>query len=346
MPAEIHFTLGPACRAPEVLGDLLRADVDACRFNLSHFATAELTAAFELVRAAARELGLTLKLGADLRGRKLRLGPLAGGALRLKAGDHFCLHPVAFDSEALVEGAAATVGYPELGRIATAGDLVLLDDAAMRLRVDKAEAEQVRCVVDVGGTLTERSGFNLPGRAIALPALSQKDHADLDALAALEPDFVYLSYVESPSDIDELRVALTRRGLTVPIVAKIERAAALEAIDGIAGVADVLCLARGDLGVEVPQASLLEAERAVAAAARSAGKPLLLAGEVLASMVSGSRPLRAEAIDVALAQELGVSGYVLSDETAVGHDPAAAIRALRELTGAAAAATAVAAMTD
>ncbi len=223
------------------------------------------------------------------------------------------------------------VNCPTLGEIARPGDEILLDDGALRLHVETVTREAVTCVVAVGGALPERSGFNLPGRAIALPPLTVKDEADLDALATVRPDFVYLSYVETAGDIRALREALARRRLTVPIIAKIERAVALDHIAEIASAVDALCLARGDLGVEVSLPRLPYAQREVVAAAHAAGTPLLLAGEVMLTLVGRSTPSRAELTDIVVAVEQGCAGFVLSDETAIGCDPVAAVRWLRDV---------------
>ena len=202
------------------------AGSDACRINLSHTRTAELPELFARVRRAASAAGLPLRTGADLRGRKLRIGPLLTGAIHLDAGQPFNLIPVASDVEAPGGVQRASVNCPTLGHIVAPGDPILLDDGAIGLRVEHASADQVRCVVEVGGELPGRSGFNLPTRRLSLPALTAKDEADLDALARVQPDFVYLSYVEVAEDVLELRHLLARRKLTIPIIAKIERARA------------------------------------------------------------------------------------------------------------------------
>lgn len=331
MEPEIHFTLGPACQAEAELGAVLAAPVRVCRLNLSHAEASTLPDSFDRVRRAAERVGRSVRIGADLRGRKMRVGPLPGGEILLEAGAPFELRPVGTDEETPGSAESASVNCPSLAGLARAGDEVLLDDGALRLRVESVGEEAVRCEVVVGGPLPERSGFNLPGRAIDLPALTAKDEADLDALAPLAPDLVYLSYVERAEDVAHLRRALEVRGLRIPIVAKIERAVAVENAAAIAEAADALCLARGDLGVEVDLPRLPAVQRRVVAAAREAQTPILLAGEVLWTLVSRPVPSRAELTDVATAVEQGFSGFVLSDETAVGRDPAGAVRWLHRL---------------
>jgi len=334
MNPEIHFTLGPASWPSHVLQAILEAGVAACRINLSHTRPGQIAAWFSHVRAIATRVGRPLRIGADVRGRKLRIGPLPGGQIELAPGQPFRLIPVDTSDEVMGDAYRVSVNYPELGRIVLQGDAILLDDGALRLRVESARDEEVQCTVEIGGVLPERSGVNVPGRHITLPALTMKDRRDLDALAPLRPDFVYLSYVETADDITLLRRELARRGLHIPIVAKIERAVALEHIEEIARSADALCLARGDLGVEVPLPRLPYVQRQVIAAARRMGTPALLAGEVMFSLVSRQTPYRAEVTDVVVALEQGYRGFVLSDETAVGCDPAGAVRWLHRIAAA------------
>ena len=333
MKAQIHFTLGPSLLgSPSALEDVIIAGSDACRINLSHTRVAELPDLFSQVRRAALATGRSVRTGADLRGRKLRIGPLSTGTIQLDPGQSFDLIPVASDLESPGNIQRASVNCPTLGEIVAPGDLVLLDDGAISMRVENARADQVQCVVEIGGELPERSGFNLPTRRIRLPAITAKDESDLDALAHLQPDFVYLSYVEAAEDILELRQSLTRRKLKIPIVAKIERAVALDHLEEIAAVSDALCIARGDLGVEVQLARLPYVQRQIVSAARQSQTPVFLAGEVLLTLVGRSVPSRAEATDVFVATEQGVAGFVLSDETAVGWNPTGAVQWLRRMT--------------
>ena len=323
---EVHFTLGPASWSGPVLQEIIAAGAAACRINLSHIQPAQLRDWITWVRAAAQAAGRSIRIGLDLRGRKLRIGPLPGGRITLSPGQRFHLLPVDVHAEAPGGPDHASVNWPTLGQTAQPGDVILLDDGLIRLRVEAAVDGQVTCLVERGGPLPERSGFYLPGRQVTLPPLTPKDEADLDALASLQPDFVYLSYVETGEDLPRLREALARRGLSIPVVAKIERAIALQHLTEIAQAADALCLARGDLGVEVPLPELPLIQRRVIAVARRAGTPALLAGEVMYSLVHRHVPTRAELTDMAVALEQGYAGFVLSDETAIGRDPIAAVR--------------------
>lgn len=327
----LQCTLGPALADDSVLSETVAAGATACRINLSHCRADDLAGAFGRIRAAAARCAKKFTIGADLRGRKLRIGPLPDGAVELIENDQFRLVPVAVDAEQLGSAQSASVNCPVLGTTVRAGDAIVLDDGMLRLRVEAASADEVRCRVERGGRLPERSGLAIPGRAIELPALTVKDLVDLDALSLLRPDFVYLSFCETAADVQLLRAELARRGLSIPIVAKIERAVAVDHIVDIVQTADAICVARGDLGVEVPLFELPAAQRRVMSAARAAAKPALVAGEVLYSMVSSrSRPTRAEVTDVMVALEQGAAGFVLSDETAVGRWPVATVRWLRE----------------
>ncbi len=326
----IHFTFGPACSDPEVLGPLLqRAPI--CRLNLSHMDPAALPDRVKAIRQLARELNVELQLGCDLRGRKLRIGPLDSGQVELRAGEPFALRPVAVDAETPGDATGASLNCPGIALQMHAGDCVLLDDGAVELRVERVQTEALHCVVVVGGTLPERSGCHLPGVALDLPPLTPFDLACLDALAGEPPDFFYLSFVERAADLAQLRQELATRGLQRPIIAKIERAAALPELEAIAASADQLCLARGDLGVELGLGRLPAAQRQVAELAHRVGTPLLLAGETLLTTVHRPQPSRAELTDLSVAIAQGMAGVVLSDETAVGVDPLAAVTWLQRL---------------
>lgn len=329
MRPEIHFTVGPASWAETTLREIVRAGATACRINLSHMRPEELPGAIERVRRVAQQLGVSLPIGVDLRGRKLRIGPLPGGAVTLRAGQRFDLIPVSVDEERPGGLDRASVNCPTLADIVQPGDQVLLDDGGLRLEVVEAAADRVICHVLAGGPLPERSGFNLPGRSLSLPPLTPKDQRDLQAAQRAGVDFVYLSYAETAQDITATREALRRHGLDVPIVAKIERAVALEHVEALARAADAICLARGDLGVEVPLPELPHVQRLVAK--RAQGARALLAGEVLYSMVHRPYPSRAELTDVVTAVEQGFVGVVLSDETAMGAHPVDAVRWLRQI---------------
>ncbi len=332
MSPEIHFTLGPASWPRDVLQSIVAAGAQACRINLSHTTPGDLPRWFDHVRAAAREAARPIQLGADLRSRKLRIGPLSTGEIHLAPAQTFDLVPVGYAQELVGDEREASVNCPTLGKIAMPGDALCLDDGAIRLRVIRVDARRLQCYVEVGGVLPERSGFNIPGQAVEVPALTAKDHADLDVLAKLAPDFLYLSYVEQAQDVVEVREAWRQKGGgRIKVIAKIERAVALDHLQAIAKEADALCIARGDLGVEVDLPRLPAVQAEIVACASKAGAPVLLAGEVLFTLVSRPLPARAELTGVAVAIKQGCTGFVLSDETAVGCNPAGAVAWLRRI---------------
>jgi pyruvate kinase len=332
MSPEIHFTLGPASWPQEVLQRIMAAGAQTCRINLSHITSGGLPRWFAHVRAAAREAARPIQLGADLRSRKLRIGPLSTAKIHLAPAQTFDLVPVEYAQELLGNEREASVNCPALGEMAMPGDAVYLDDGAIRLRVIRVAARRLQCCVEVGGVLQERSGFNIPHKAVEVPALTAKDYADLDVLVKLAPDFLYLSYVEQAQDVVEVREAWKKKGGgRIKVIAKIERALALEHLPAIAAEADALCIARGDLGVEVDLPRLPAVQAEIVACASQVGVPVLLAGEVLFSLVSRPLPARGELTDVAVAIKQGCTGFVLSDETAVGGDPAGAVAWLRRI---------------
>lgn len=325
MKRHVHATIGPACRQGRALKEFLHAGVDVLRVNMSHEAAQDMAGLIADVHAHRPDL----PIGADIRGRKLRIGPLPKGKVLLEAGDFFTFLPM--EEECMGGPLHASVNYPALGCALSPGAKVYLDDGAYVLTVCETAADRVLCVVDKGGELPERSGFNLPGHLHRLPCLTGKDYRDLDLLSGLPVSLLYLSFVETAQDIRDLRNAQKERGMSLPVIAKIERSVAVDNIGGIAQAADGLCIARGDLGVEVPLVLLPSIQRKIVEAAKKAGKPVYLAGEVLFSLIHRTVPFRAEVTDVVTALEQGVDGFILSDETAVGIDPANALKALHSL---------------
>ncbi len=331
MSIEIHATLGPTSFDDAVICDLLVSGASVIRLNLSHCPREGLPALIARVRQHSQATNCPVRIGADIRGRKLRVGPLTGGLAVLEAGQSFDLVCVAEGEELPGDDQTAWVSHPLLATAVPLGSDVLLDDGAIRLHVLKTHGNRIECRILVGGVLPERSGINVPAVPLSLPPLTTKDLADLDVIAQLPVDFLYLSYVESGEDIIRLREVLTQRDCDLPVVAKIERQVAVAHLKEIAQSADAICLARGDLGVEVPLADIPFVQRSAVEQTHAAGKPFILAGEVLYAMVGRQIPARAELTDVAVAVEQGVDGFILSDETAVGVAPAVAVRTLRGL---------------
>jgi pyruvate kinase len=323
---KIVATLGPASDNPEVVDELVLAGVDVFRLNFSHGTHESHARSAERIRAAARKADHSVAILQDLSGPKIRTGRLAGGRpvvltpgarLRIEIGDG--------------EGEPGRV-FTEFEGLATsvsAGDRLLLDDGRIELEVVAAAARGVDTVVVNGGTLGEQKGINAPGVPLAGSALTPKDRADLEYGVRLGVDFVAMSFVQRAQDVIDARSALEAAGAgALPIIAKIERPAALECIDQILDVCDGIMVARGDLGLEVPLERVPRIQKDLTRRARARGLPVIVATQVLESMRQEPRPTRAEVSDAANAVDQGVDAIMLAGETAVGHFPVRAVRTL------------------
>jgi pyruvate kinase len=325
MKAQIHATLGPASWQEQVLEGLLKSGIYALRINMSHMEHEKLCTLFNRIRALAPHV----ELFADIRGRKLRIGPLPGGGVTLVEGEMFTLIPM--KGEEMGTERSASVNYPGMAQVLRPGDYIILDDGAIRFNVEKIEKYQLICRVVRGGKLTDRCGVNTPKRQLSLPALTSKDYTDLDLLSTMPLDGVYLSFAETARDIMLLRDAMKQRNMHQPIMAKIETQVAIDNLHDLIASSDGICLARGDLGVEIPMQELPYMQRNIIASAKEAGKPFILAGEVLYSLLKRHEPFRAELMDIITAIEQGAAGFILSDETAIGVDPLNAVTVLKIL---------------
>ena len=307
---KIIATIGPAQDPSGALERLLDTGVDILRVNLSHAGPREQAARVRRARAHRPDIAVLV----DLAGPKLRLADLPA-ELVVKEGDLLTL------------GAGGVpVGDPSLYQRVHVGDPIYIADGTIDLVATDVAADSVTCRVRVGGTLRSRKGINLPRDTSSLPALTDKDRADLANLDVLGPDFVAISYVRHERDIAEART-LTR----LPLVAKIEKQQALERLDAIVAATDAIMVARGDLGVEIPIERVPATQKRIIRAANRAGRPVITATQMLMSMVSSPLPTRAEVTDVANAVLDGTDAVMLSEETAVGHDPAGAVNMMIRL---------------
>jgi pyruvate kinase len=307
---KIIATIGPAQDPPGALERLLEAGVDVLRVNLSHASPREQAA--RVLRARAHRPDLAVL--ADLAGPKLRLGVLPE-PVRVATG------------ETVVIGAGGLpVGDPSLFHRVEVGDPVFIADGTLDLVVEERAADRLICRVRVGGVITSRKGINLPRDGSSLPALTDKDRADLREIDVLAPDFVAISYVRHERDIADARL-LTK----LPICAKIEKQQALERLDAIAEAADAIMVARGDLGVEIPIERVPSTQKRIIRTANRLGRPVITATQMLVSMVTNPLPTRAEVTDVANAVLDGTDAVMLSEETAIGHDPPAAVQMMARL---------------
>lgn len=319
-------TLGPASASPKMVRGMASAGVTIFRLNASHGTEQDHARAVEIVRDAEDAVGRTLAILGDLPGPKVRLGTLSPNPFRFQPGRAFRLRA---EGEGDEEGAATT--YPELAYDLREGDRILLADGAVELVVTAIEGADVVAECVQGGTAYSGQGINVPAERLGLPAVTDRDRRALATMLELGVDLVAQSFVREASDIEELRDAMGERAL--PIVAKIETKPAVERIDRILEVADGLMVARGDLGVELPMEEIPLLQKDLLRAARRAGRPCIVATQMLESMIRAPRPTRAEATDVANAVLDGADAIMLSGETAIGDHPfvatSAAIRIAR-----------------
>jgi pyruvate kinase len=312
---KIVCTIGPASASPDLIDRLVAAGMDAARLNFSHGAHEEHAERAQLLRDAQKRAGRPLALIADLQGPKLRIGELES-PLMLVEGDE-----VAVTSEANGDGRTIPVSPPVLQQVLLPGHDLLIDDGRVRLRVDEVDGVRARATVLVGGPVESHKGVNLPGISVPVPSLTEKDLRDLEFALGLGVDYVALSFVRSAEDCRGLRENLQAADSNALIIAKIEKAEALEQLDEIASAADALMVARGDLGVEIGPAAVPLVQKRIILTALDHGKPAITATQMLESMVRHPEPTRAEASDVANAVLDGTSALMLSGETAVGTYP-------------------------
>ncbi|TCJ38717.1 pyruvate kinase [Parafrankia sp. BMG5.11] len=315
--AKIVCTLGPATNSPEMVRALVDAGMDIARLNFSHGTHEQHAAAYALVREAAAAAGRSVGILADLQGPKIRLGRFADGGVTLLPGQHFTvtIRDVLGDQEQV------GTTYPGLTRDVAAGDTILVDDGRLNLRIDGVEDTDVRTTVVIGGKVSDNKGMNIPSAALTVPALSEKDADDLRFALELGVDMIALSFVRSAEDYAAVRSIMDEAGIRVPVLAKIEKPQAVDELDGIIEAFDGLMIARGDLGVELPLEDVPLVQKRAVSQARERAKPVIVATQVLESMVSAPRPTRAEASDCANAVLDGADAIMLSAETSVGAYP-------------------------
>jgi pyruvate kinase len=325
--AKIVCTIGPATQSLEQIQALVDAGMDVARINRSHGDQEAHAQVYRNVRAAAQASGRSVAVLVDLQGPKIRLGTFAEGKHHLEVGDTFTI--TTEDVVGTKELVSTT--FQGLPGDVRPGDPILIDDGKVLVRVQEVDGPRVVTRVEVPGPVSDHKGLNLPGVAVSVPALSAKDEDDLRWALRLGTDFVALSFVRSAADYDDVRRIMTEEGRTVPVVAKIEKPQAVDNLAEIVQAFDGIMVARGDLGVELPleQVPLVQ-KRAVELARRNA-KPVIVATQVLESMISNPRPTRAEASDCANAVLDGADAVMLSGETSVGEYPIEAVRTMARI---------------
>lgn len=317
--AKIIATLGPASSGPEVIRALFEAGADVFRFNFSHGSHNEHRARYEAVRAVERESGRPIAVLMDLQGPKLRVGTFAKGHVTLHSGERFRLD---LDPTPGNEHRVA-MPHPEVFGALSLGVELLLDDGKLRLTVESCGPDHAETRVRIGGQLSDRKGVSVVGAVLPLSALTDKDRRDLEFGLAMGADWVALSFVQRPEDIEEVRTLV---GCRANIMAKLEKPAAIECLDEIVRQSDGIMIARGDLGVEMPPERVPVIQRRILRACRKAGKPVVVATQMLESMITTPIPTRAEASDVATAIYDGTDAVMLSAESASGQYPVEAVR--------------------
>jgi pyruvate kinase len=315
---KILATLGPASNTPEMIEKLFLAGADVFRINMSHTNHELLRTLHGHIRAVEKKVGRPIGILADLQGPKIRIGTFAEKSVRINAGDTFI-----FDTDK-TPGTAQRVylPHPEIFAAAKVGDNLLLNDGRLRVEITHAAPERLTTKIIYGGELSDRKGVNLPDTVIPIPALTEKDRADLEAAAVQGVDWIALSFVQRADDVIEARKLVAGRAA---VMAKIEKPSALTVLDDILQNCDALMVARGDLGVELPIEAVPARQKQITRAARKYGKPVVVATQMLESMVEEPVPTRAEVSDVATAVYEGADAVMLSAESASGKWPVKAV---------------------
>jgi pyruvate kinase len=324
---KIVATIGPASDSPEMLERLVLAGLNVARLNFSHGDFDEHGERIARIRAAARATGHRVAIMADLPGPKMRIGRIEPEPVELVSGDPFTLTT----GDNVGTPRRVSMSFTGLPAVVKPGDQLFLNDGLVQLTVDRVDGDDVHCTVAVGGELRSRKGLNLPGIDLGISAFTAHDRACLEFALQQGVDAVSQSFVETAADIDAVRKAARALGASPFVIAKIERADALQHIDQILAAADGIMVARGDLGVEVPIAEIAVIQKQLIAAARRSGKPVITATQMLESMTSSRLPTRAEATDVANAILDGTDCVMLSGESAIGKYPEEAVAMLAQI---------------
>jgi pyruvate kinase len=319
---KILATLGPASKDPAMLRRLLLAGADAFRLNMSHGEHEDHAKAIAAIRNLEKEFNHPISILCDLQGPKLRVGTFEGGEARIPHGGRFTLDR----NEALGDATRVFLPHPELFAVLHKGQRVLINDGKIRLRVDSASPDAIACTAEIGGVISDRKGINVPDAEVPIPALTDKDRRDLAFALEHGADWIGLSFVQRPEDIAETRKLMTGpHGSRASLCAKIEKPQAVKRLDEILELADGVMVARGDLGVELHPEEVPPLQKRIVYSARSLGKPVIVATQMLESMIESPAPTRAEVSDVANAVYDGADAVMLSAETAAGMWPEEAV---------------------
>jgi pyruvate kinase len=321
---KIIATLGPASSSAPVIEQLMEAGADLFRLNFSHGSNGDKKRIIKTVRQIAKRRDKAIGIIADLQGPKIRTGRMENGALPLAKGE---LLDITTDQILGRPGLISTI-YQELPHDVKPGSRILMDDGMIELKVLEVKGNRVHCSVVEGGVLKDLKGINLPGVNVSTPSLTLKDREDLEFCLGTGVDFIALSFVRNSAEIDELKRIIFEHGMNVPVIAKIEKPEALRNFKSILKAADGIMVARGDLGVEISAERVPMIQKRIIRACNASGKPVITATQMLESMISHSRPTRAETSDVANAILDGTDALMLSVETASGQFPVEAVKTM------------------
>jgi pyruvate kinase len=325
---KIVCTIGPASSKPEIIERMIEAGMDVARLNFSHGTWEEHREVVRTVRELSARSKRPVAILQDLQGAKVRLGLFQGGSATIRSGDQFTLTTRDIEGTEKI----ASVTYDHLATEVKSGDQILLDDGLIHLEVLRTDGIHVVCRVVQGGVLTNNKGLNLPGVAISVPAVTEKDLADLEFGIEHEVDYVALSFVRTGRDISRVKDLFKRRRIDIPVIAKLERPKALRNLETILDIADGVMIARGDLGVEMPLEEVPLLQKEIIRKANQRGVSVITATQMLDSMIEHPRPTRAEVSDVANAIFDGTDAVMLSGETASGAYPVEAVRVMAQVT--------------
>jgi|SRR5580658_290238 pyruvate kinase len=325
--AKIVCTLGPASSSTEQVAGLVSAGMDIARLNMSHGTHEQHRSAYQAVRAAGDATGHSVGVLVDLQGPKIRLGVFPSGPVMLRPGAEFTITGEDIPGDA----AEAATTFPQLAGDVRTGDQILVDDGRIVLEVTGIQGERVRTRVLVGGLVSDHKGLNIPGARLSVPALSDKDEQDLRWALDLRADMIALSFVRGPDDAAPVRAIMEECGARLPLIAKIEKPQAVDALPEVLEAFDGLMVARGDLGVELPLEQVPMVQKRAINLARDKAKPVIVATQMLESMISAPRPTRAEVSDVANAVLDGADALMLSAETSVGAYPADTVATMAKI---------------
>jgi len=323
---DIIGTLGPSTKSSRLIHAMAQAGLDGCRINMSHANATQTRELVAAVREVSGKLGKHIYVVIDLRGRKMRLGKFSG-PVDVRAGERFVLTA----EDVLGDGERASVSDPDLHAYVSPGDTIFLSDRRVEMRVEEVSQADILCRIQVGGTVDTGKGVNVPALVGRDVPLSGKDREDLDLAVELEADQIYLSFVDGPEDVHKARERLIKLGASIPLWPKIENDPSVRAIESIIEVSDGICVARGDLGTELPLEELALAQKRILSLCRQRSMPSSMGGQVMDSMTRNPVPLRAEVCDVANAVLDGADAIILSDETSIGKHPVQTVELVRRI---------------